>query len=361
MRLLTAGESHGKQLTGIIEGLPKGLKIDESLIKHEMQSRQKGYGRGARMKIEDDQFEITSGLRGGITTGAPITLVVENKDYVNWLDIMDPWNQTTRIENKHMPRPGHADLGGALKYQDKDIRNVIERSSARETAMRVALGAICRQLLAQLHIQISSSVLSVGGVCGNEGESHIQNKIDMLRKDGDTIGGEVEVRIQNMPAGIGSFMHYDLRLDAHMAFAIMSIQAAKGVSFGNTSHTTTESGSLVHDPIVWDEKKGYYHLSNNAGGIVGGMSNGEDIIIRAQVKPIPTLAKPLASVNLVTKEAEQALYERSDVSVLHAFGVVAEAMSAITLCERILSEFPAQTMDRLIRYFEDFREEVRTF
>lgn len=361
MRLLTSGESHGKQLTGIIEGLPKGLFINADLIKQEMASRQHGYGRGGRMKIENDQFEIVSGLRGGITTGAPLTVVIENKDYVNWLDVMDPWNKPTRVENKHMPRPGHADLGGALKYQDADIRNYIERSSARETAMRVALGAICRQLLAQLGIQITSTVHSVAGVVGSEDEEHVQAKIDKLRKEGDTAGGEVEIQIANMPIGIGSFMHYDLRLDAHLAFAIMSIQASKGVSFGNAKHSSTKEGSLVHDPIAWNAERGYYHLTNNAGGIVGGMSNGEDIIIRAQVKPIPTLAKPLASVNLITKQEEQALYERSDVSVLHAFGVVAEAMSAITLCERILNEFPSQTMDRLTRYFEMYKEEVRTF
>lgn len=361
MRLLTSGESHGKQLTGIIEGLPKGLVIDAHVIRQEMKRRQHGYGRGGRMKIENDHFEIVSGLRGGITTGAPLTVVIENKDYMNWLDVMDTWNTPTRIENKHMPRPGHADLGGALKYQDTDIRNYIERSSARETAMRVALGAICRQLLAQLHIQISSSVVSVAGVPGTEDEQCVKDKIDKLRSEGDTAGGEVEIQITNMPVGIGSFMHYDLRLDAHLAFAIMSIQASKGVSFGNANHASTQKGSLVHDPIAWDEEKGYYHLTNNAGGIVGGMSNGESIIIRAQVKPIPTLTKPLESVNLLTKETEQALYERSDVSVLHAFGVVAEAMSAITVCERILTEFPAQTMERLVRSFELYKEEVRTF
>lgn len=361
MRLLTSGESHGKQLTGIIEGLPKGLKIDADLIRQEMSSRQHGYGRGGRMKIENDQFEIVSGLRSGTTTGAPLTVVIANKDYVNWLDVMDPWKESTRVENKHMPRPGHADLGGALKYQDADIRNYIERSSARETAMRVALGAICRQLLAQLGIHITSSVHSVAGVVGSEEEASVQAKIDSLRQEGDTAGGEVEIQITNMPIGIGSFMHYDLRLDAHLAFAIMSIQAAKGVSFGNAKHAASKAGSLVHDPIAWDSQKGYYHTSNNAGGIVGGMSNGEDIVIRVQVKPIPTLAKPLASVNLITKEIEQALYERSDVSVLHAFGVVAEAMSAITLCERILAEFPAQTIERLVHYFETYKEEVRTF
>lgn len=361
MRLLTSGESHGKQLTGIIEGLPKGLELNEALIRKEMVSRKRGYGRGGRMKIEDDAFSIVSGLRGGVTTGAPLTVVIENKDYVNWLDVMDPWERPTRVENKHMPRPGHADLGGALKYQDADIRNYIERSSARETAMRVALGAICRQLLAQLQISIESKVHAVAGVLGSEDESAIQQKIDALRKDGDTAGGEVVIAIRNMPAGIGSFMHYDNRLDAKLAFAIMSIQASKGVSFGNAQHAVMNEGSLVHDPIGWNEKEGYYHLTNNAGGIVGGMTNGETVIIHAMVKPIPTLAKPLSSVNLITKEKARALYERSDVTVLHAFGVVAEAMSAITLCEVILSEFPAQTMDRLVRYFEMYREEVRTF
>lgn len=361
MRLLTSGESHGKQLTGIIEGLPKGLQLDKDLIRAEMASRQHGYGRGGRMKIENDAFEIVSGLRGGVTTGAPLTVVIKNKDYVNWLDVMDPWSAATRVEDKHMPRPGHADLGGALKYQDADIRNYIERSSARETAMRVALGAICRQLLAQLGISIHSHVHSVAGLKGTEAEVHIQEKIDQLRKDGDTAGGEIEIRIENMPAGVGTFMHYDKRLDAHLAFAIMSIQASKGVSFGDATHAATAPGSLVHDPIAWNEQRGYYHLSNHAGGIVGGMTNGEDIVIRAQVKPIPTLAKPLESVHLITKTNENALYERSDVTVLHAFGVVAEAMSALTLCERILEEFPAATMERLIRYFEDYREEVRTF
>lgn len=361
MRLLTSGESHGQQLTGIIEGLPKGLKLDEKVIRQTMVSRQHGYGRGGRMKIESDSFEIVSGLRGSITTGAPLTVVIKNKDYVNWLDVMDPWQTPTRVENKHMPRPGHADLGGALKYQDADIRNYIERSSARETAMRVALGAICQQLLAQLNIHIKSEVAAVAGITGTEEDKAIQERIDGLRKEGDTAGGEVQITVSNMPIGIGSFMHYDQRLDAHLAFAIMSIQASKGVSFGNAKHSATQVGSLVHDPIAWSKERGYYHLTNNAGGIVGGMSNGEDITICAQVKPIPTLAKPLASVNLKTKQVEEALYERSDVTVLHAFGVVAEAMVAITLCERILLEFPASTMDRLSRYFEDYRNEVRDF
>lgn len=361
MRLLTSGESHGQQLTGIIEGLPKGLKLDEQLIRQTMTSRKQGYGRGGRMKIENDSFEIVSGLRGSITTGAPLTVVIKNKDYVNWLDVMDPWQSPTRDENKYMPRPGHADLGGALKYQDADIRNCIERSSARETAMRVALGAICQQLLAQLNIYIKSEVISVAGIMGTEEDGKIQEKISELRQEGDTAGGEVKITVSNMPIGIGSFMHYDRRLDAHLAFAIMSIQAAKGISFGNVKHATTQVGSLVHDPIAWSEQRGYYHLTNNSGGIVGGMSNGEDIVMCAQVKPIPTLAKPLPSVNLKTKQAADALYERSDVTVLHAFGVVAEAMVAITLCEQILLEFPAVTMERLNRYFKQYRNEVRDF
>lgn len=362
MRLLTAGESHGKQLTGIIEGIPKGLEINQKLIQEEMSNRMQGYGRGKRMKIENDAFEIVSGLRAGVTTGAPITIVIANKDYVNWIELMDPWKTSTNFsEKKHTPRPGHADLGGVLKYQDADIRNVIERSSARETAMRVALGSICRQLLAQLGIWLESKIVTVAGIEGSESDSHVQKKLDTIRNTGDTAGGEVEIQIRNLPAGIGSFMHYDLRLDAHLSFAIMSIQAAKGVSFGDVKHTVSHLGSAVHDPILWNEKRGYYHLTNHAGGIVGGMSNGEDIVIRAQVKPIPTLAKPLMSVNVMTKESEKALYERSDVSVLHAFGVVAEAMCAITLCERLLLEFPSQTMERLKRYFSEYKEAVRTF
>lgn len=361
MRILTSGESHGKQLTGIIEGFPAGLQLDKQFIQTQLSERKKGYGRGGRMKIESDTFEIVSGLRGGITTGAPITIIIENKDYGNWLDVMDAWNKPTRKENKHTPRPGHADLGGSIKYKTRDIRNIIERSSARETAMRVAIGAICEMLLNAVKIKINTEIVRVGKIFQDEESEEAQKFIDRLRKAGDTSGGEVAVSVCNMPIGFGDFMHFDNRLDAHLSFAIMSIQAAKGISFGESSVNSFEVGSTVHDQIDWNVEKGFHHLTNHAGGIVGGMTNGETIKMHIQVKPIPTLAKPLQSINILSHEKENALYERSDVTVLYAFSQVAKAMTSIKLCEVLLNDYTHTHIDDIKINIERIRTEALKF
>ncbi|MFI3130765.1 chorismate synthase, partial [Mammaliicoccus sciuri] len=330
MRYLTSGESHGPQLTVIIEGVPANLKIDVNEINEEMFKRQGGYGRGRRMQIEKDSVEIVSGVRHGYTLGSPITLIVKNDDFKHWRKIMgaDPLTEEELENMKRVitkPRPGHADLVGGMKYNHRDLRNVLERSSARETAARVAVGAVSKILLKALDIEIYSRVIEIGGVkddyeytleevkqnidhndvrCINdEVAEKMRNRIDEAKKDGDSIGGIVEVVVENMPAGIGSYVHYDRKLDGRLAQAVVSINAFKGVSFGEGFKAAEKPGSEIQDEIAYDSEIGYHRLSNHLGGLEGGMSNGMPIVINGVMKPIPTLYKPLNSVDIDSKDS----------------------------------------------------------
>ena len=366
-RFLTAGESHGKGLTMVIEGLPAGLPLSEADIATDLGRRQGGYGRGGRMKIEQDHAEITAGVRHGRTLGSPVALWVQNKDWVNWTEKMAIEPIAAKIERVTRLRPGHADLPGAIKYGFDDVRNVLERASARETAARVAVGGVAKRLLAEFGVAFSSHTIAIGGVraprvespdwaalesdpvrCADaDASAAMVAAIDAAKHDGDTVGGEVEVRATGVPLGIGSYVHWDRKLDGRIAQAICSINAFKGVGFGFGFEGTNLRGSKVHDVILpqseWDGQP-WRHATNNHGGIEGGMSTGEPIIVRCAVKPIPTLAHPLPSVDLDTGEEVIAHYERSDVCVVPAAGVVAEAMVAIILADAWLEKFGGDTL-----------------
>ncbi|MBZ6526395.1 chorismate synthase [Aerococcaceae bacterium DSM 111021] len=385
MRFITAGESHGPELTTIIEGLPAGLPIDVDGINHELAKRQEGYGRGNRMKIETDTVEITSGVRYGKTLGSPITMVVANRDNKNWKSVMsiepndDPKSRKRRAV--HRPRPGHADLVGGIKYHHEDLRNVLERSSARETAMRVAIGAVAKQLLNALNIDIVAYVCEIGGIQGQADttklslsdirdladkspvkmvdstqEQAVIEKIDQTKRDGNTLGGVVEVIAEGLPAGLGSYTQFDKKLDGRLAQAIMSINAFKGVEIGDGFEVGRRYGSEVMDEIAYTPEKGFYRLSNHLGGLEGGMTNGMPIIIRGVKKPIPTLYRPLQSVDIYTKENYEANIERSDTTAVPAASVVAQAVIATELVQAILEKFPHDSFIELQRAVKSYRE-----
>ncbi|HML98616.1 MAG TPA: chorismate synthase [Tepidiformaceae bacterium] len=366
-RFLTAGESHGKGLTMVIEGVPSGLPLSEADIAPDLARRQGGYGRGGRMKIEQDHAEIMAGVRHGLTLGTPIALWVQNRDWVNWTEKMAIEPVETEIERVTRLRPGHADLPGAIKYGFDDVRNVLERASARETAARVAVGAVAKRFLAEFGVAFHSHTLSIGGVRANVpadvdwaaveadpvrssdpvASEAMVAAINAAKPDGDTVGGEVEVRVSGVPIGLGSHVHWDRKLDGRIAQAICSINAFKAVGFGLGFEGAAMRGSKVHDvilPVAGWKGLPWRHATNNHGGIEGGMSTGEDIIVRAAVKPIPTLAHPLPSVDLDTGEEVLAHYERSDVCVVPAAGVVAEAMVAIVLADAWLEKFGGDTL-----------------
>jgi len=330
LRYLTAGESHGRALVAILEGVPAGLKINEVGINKELKRRQAGFGRGKRMQIEKDKARIISGLRKGLTLGSPIALLIENKDF--------------SIETKPSvlsARPGHADLAGLLKYGFHDIRDVLERASARSTASTVGIGAICKRLLGEFKIALSSKVLSIGGEIS---KLAMKEKIIEAIKNKDTVGGVFEVRVKNVPAGLGSYTQPDRRLNTRLSAGIMSIPGIKGVEIGLGFGYADNFGSEVHDAIYYDKNKGYFRKTNNAGGIEGGISNGEEIVLRACMKPISTLLKPLASVNIVTKKTSQAAVERSDICVVEAAGVVAESACAYVLADAFLEKFGSDSL-----------------
>jgi chorismate synthase len=376
-RFLTAGESHGKGLTMIVEGLPAGLPLSEADIAADLRRRQGGYGRGGRMKIEQDYAEITAGVRHGRTLGSPIALWVQNRDWVNWTEKMAIEPVEAEIERVTRLRPGHADLPGAVKYGFDDVRNVLERASARETAARVAVGGVAKRLLAEFGVDFHSHTLAIGGVRSNAGAAidwaaleedpvrcadaaaskGMVEAIDGAKQLGDTLGGEVEVRVSGVPLGLGSYVHWDRKLDGRIAQAICSINAFKGVGFGYGFEGTNLRGSQVHDVILpvdrWDGVP-WRHATNNHGGIEGGMSTGEAIVVRCAVKPIPTLAHPLPSVDLETGAEVLAHYERSDVCVVPAAGVVAEAMVAIILADAWLEKFGGDTLDEIRRNVESY-------
>lgn len=390
MRYLTAGESHGPQLTTIIEGLPAGMPISNVDINEQLGRRQKGHGRGRRMQIEKDLAFIASGIRHGYTLGSPVALVVENDDWKHWTKIMGSEalseEEVDDVKRKiTRPRPGHADLNGGIKYGHRDLRNVLERSSARETTVRVAAGAVAKKLLALLGIEVASHVLEIGGVKANPGpyetiqqlqevteassvrcfdpevEQQMMDAIDDAKTKGDSIGGIVEVIVEGMPVGVGSYVHYDRKLDAKLAAAIVGINAFKGVEIGIGFEAAHRFGSQVHDEIAWDKDKGYYRLSNRLGGFEGGMTNGMPIVIRGVMKPIPTLYKPLKSVDIDTKEVFEASVERSDSCAVPAAAVVAEAVVAWELAAAIVEQFPSDRFEQLADYLKAYREEVKEF
>ncbi len=374
MRYLTSGESHGPQLTVIVEGVPANLEIKVEDINKEMFKRQGGYGRGRRMQIEKDTVEIVSGVRNGYTLGSPITMVVTNDDFTHWRKIMGaaPISDEERENMKRTitkPRPGHADLVGGMKYNHRDLRNVLERSSARETATRVAVGALCKVLLEQLDIEIYSRVVEIGGIKDkdfydsetfkanldrndvrviDDGIAQaMRDKIDEAKNDGDSIGGVVQVVVENMPVGVGSYVHYDRKLDGRIAQGVVSINAFKGVSFGEGFKAAEKPGSEIQDEILYNTELGYYRGSNHLGGLEGGMSNGMPIIVNGVMKPIPTLYKPLNSVDINTKEDFKATIERSDSCAVPAASIVCEHVVAFEVAKALLEEFQSNHIEQL--------------
>ncbi|HID4981760.1 TPA: chorismate synthase [Staphylococcus aureus] len=383
MRYLTSGESHGPQLTVIVEGIPANLEIKVEDINKEMFKRQGGYGRGRRMQIEKDTVEIVSGVRNGYTLGSPITMVVTNDDFTHWRKIMGaaPISEEERENMKRTitkPRPGHADLVGGMKYNHRDLRNVLERSSARETAARVAVGALCKVLLQQLDIDIYSRVVEMGGikdkdfydsetfkanldrndvrVIDDSIAQAMRDKIDEAKNEGDSIGGVVQVVVENMPVGVGSYVHYDRKLDGKIAQGVVSINAFKGVSFGEGFKAAEKPGSEIQDEILYNSEIGYYRGSNHLGGLEGGMSNGMPIIVNGVMKPIPTLYKPLNSVDINTKEDFKATIERSDSCAVPAASIVCEHVVAFEIAKALLEEFQSNHIEQLQQQIADRRQ-----
>ena len=388
MRYLTAGESHGPRLTAIIEGVPAGLPLTADYINTELKRRQGGYGRGARMKIESDQVEITSGVRHGLTMGGPITLNVTNLDHQKWLEIMsaaDVDEKKKGLRKITKPRPGHADLVGGMKYRFDDLRNSLERSSARETTMRVAVGAVAKRLLEEIGVGVASHIVTFGGIdidvpnnltvaeikeraaqsevsiVNPEREEEIKAYIDQIKKDGDTIGGVIETVVGGVPVGLGSYVQWDKKLDAKIAQGVVSINAFKGVEFGVGFEAGRLKGSQVMDEILWSEEDGFTRRTNNLGGFEGGMTNGQPIVVRGVMKPIPTLYKPLMSVDIETHEPYKATVERSDPTALPAAGVVMESVVATVLATEVLEKFSSDNLEELKDAVVRHREFVKNF
>ena len=388
MRYLTAGESHGPRLTAIIEGVPAGLPLTAEYINAELKRRQGGYGRGARMKIESDQVEITSGVRHGLTMGGPITLNVTNLDHQKWLEIMsvaDVDEKKKGLRKITKPRPGHADLVGGMKYRFDDLRNSLERSSARETTMRVAVGAVAKRLLEEIGVEVASHIVTFGGIdidvpdnltvteikeraaqsevsiVNPEREEEIKTYIDQIKKDGDTIGGVIETIVGGVPVGMGSYVQWDKKLDAKIAQGVVSINAFKGVEFGVGFEAGRLKGSQVMDEILWSEEDGFTRRTNNLGGFEGGMTNGQPIVVRGVMKPIPTLYKPLMSVDIETHEPYKATVERSDPTALPAAGVVMESVVATVLATEVLEKFSSDNLEELKDAVARHREFVKNF
>jgi len=380
LRYFTSGETHGKCLTAIVEGMPAGVKIDLEKINDALARRQQGYGRGGRMQIEKDTAEILSGVRGGYTLGSPVAIRINNRDWENWEEIMG--SEFSNGEKAvSCPRPGHADLTGGMKYNHKDLRNVLERASARETAARVAVGALVKQVLEPFSIEFMSHVVSIGsvadtadwhedgffekvknspvGFADKDAEKKAMEYIDDIKAKGESCGGVVEVIVNGLPAGLGSYVHYDRKLDANIAFSVMSVQAIKGVEFGMGFKCAETCGSKVHDEIFYDD--GFNRNTNNAGGIEGGMSNGEPVIVRAAMKPIPTLYTPLSTVELSDKSAKKAAVERSDICAVPACSVVVEAVVAFEIAKAFLDKFSGDCMDDIKAYYNIYKERISEY
>lgn len=399
LRYLTAGESHGKQLTAILEGMPSGLKLDAASIDADLSRRQSGYGRGGRMRIEADRVEITSGVRWGVTLGSPIAMNIRNRDWENWVGIMGPEVPPSYDLSRTVTRarPGHADLTGGIKYGHRDLRNILERSSARETAARVAVGAAAKRLLGEFGISVVSYVTGIGGArwkrsgattpeelfkraeasevrCPDKKSSvEMMKSIDSARKNGDSLGGVFEVVATGVPPGLGSHVQWDRKLDSLLAAALMSVQAIKGVEVGLGFGVGTLPGSLVHDEIFygkgvkkapsgyWPQTPSFFRKTNNAGGIEGGMSNGEPVVLRAAMKPIPTLYKPLRSVDIETKRPFKASVERSDVCAVPAAAVIGEAVVAFELARVFLEKFSGDSVAEIERNYRGYLKQVAEY
>ena len=384
-RFLTAGESHGEALVAVIDGVPAGLAMAEADVNEDLARRQRGYGRGGRMKIERDQVRILSGVRGGSTLGSPITLQIANRDWENWKSTMAVSTPAAGTSPKEVtrPRPGHADLAGAMKYGHRDIRNVLERSSARETTARVAVAAVGRRLLAEFGITILSHVTEIGGVripaelgipwdelraraeasevrCADPAtEAAMMAAIDEAKVKGDTLGGVFEVVALGCPVGLGSYVQWDRRLDGRLAQAFCSIQAIKGCELGLGFEAARRPGSAVHDEILFDAASGFRRSSNNAGGLEGGVTNGQPVIVRAAMKPLSTLRTPLKSVDLATKQAVEAVVERSDVCAVPAAAVVGEAMMAIVIAQAFLEKLGGDSVDEIRRNYTAYQDALK--
>jgi chorismate synthase len=383
----TAGESHGPQLTIIVQGIPAGLKLDRTRINNDLARRQHGYGRGGRMKIETDEANIVGGVRGGETLGSPIAIVINNKDFENWRGAMDPWDldeHETHKRRVHAPRPGHVDLAGGMKYDRRDLRDILERASARETAGRVAAGAIAKELLRAFGIEIRSGVVSVGDAgdpeyapsweelqnvdedsplraINKEHEAKMIEAVDRAKEAGETLGGTIIVAARGVPVGLGSYVQWNEKLDGRIAQAILSIHAVKAVAIGEGVSAARKLGSEVHDPIYFDEERRYYRNTNRAGGLEGGVTNGQDVVVRAFMKPISTLRRGLPSIDIETREPHRSQWERSDVTAVPACGVVCEAMLAIVLAGAMREKFGGDTLAAMRRSYDAYFDDLRRF
>ena len=387
-RFTTAGESHGPALVAIVEGLPAGMPVNVDQINHELWRRQQGYGRGGRMKIEQDRVEILSGVRHGLTLGSPLALTIENKDWANWNEVMAVEATEIAPEKSRRvkrPRPGHADLAGGLKYDVRDLRNVLERASARETTARVACGALAKQLLGNFSVEIRSHVIQLGGIpeklleltfdriaaipedaplhCADpEIQQRMIDLIDHTKREGDTLGGIFEVAARGVIPGLGSHTSWDAKLDGRLAQAIMSIHAVKAVAIGAGVEASSLPGSEVHDEIAYNEEtKEFIRATNRAGGLEGGVTNGEELRVRGHLKPISTLRRALRSVDIDTKQEERAAFERSDITVVPAAGVIGEAMVALVLAGAMREKFGGDSVGEMRRNFDGYREQLRGY
>jgi chorismate synthase len=381
LRFTTAGESHGPGLVAIVEGLPAGLELDRQALDRDMTRRQLGHGRGGRMKIESDSVEIRSGIRHGRTLGSPIAVLIANRDYPNWEERMNPWPVEGEVEESHLPRPGHADLAGALKFGHRDVRNVLERASARETAARVAAGTIAKGFLSVVGVSIFSHVIQIASVSAPErddlapedfegvDDSPVRSldpaaseamvaEIDRLRKENESLGGKFEVRAFGVIPGIGSHVSWSEKLDGRLAQAVCSIQSVKGVSLGEGWDVAGKPGSAAHDEIFFSEDRGWYRETNRAGGLEGGMTNGEPLVVQAAIKPISTMTQPLRSVDMETKEPAQAMRERTDSTVVPAAAVVAEAMVALVLAGAYREKFGGDHIDDVLAALSAYKERI---
>jgi chorismate synthase len=380
-RFTTAGESHGPGLVAIVEGLPAGLELEREALDRDLRRRQLGHGRGGRMKIETDAVEVRSGVRHGRTLGTPVAVLVANRDYANWEERMNPWPVAAEVEEVHLPRPGHADLAGLQKFGHSDVRNVLERASARETAARVAAGSLARAFLAAVGVSVHSHVLQIGSVRAPEPEDlgpddfdgvdedpvrcldpassrAMVEEIDRLRKANESLGGSFEVRAFGLVPGLGSHVSWEQKLDGRLAQAVVSIQSVKGVSIGEAWMVAGRPGSEVHDEIFWSDERGYHRETNRAGGLEGGMTNGKPLLVRGAIKPISTLTKPLRSVDTETKQPAEALRERTDSTVVPAAAVVGEAMVCLTLARCYREKFGGDHIDDVLGALEAYKERI---
>jgi chorismate synthase len=383
----TAGESHGPQLTIIVTGMPAGVRLDRQRINGDLARRQHGYGRGGRMKIEHDEAQIVGGIRGGETIGSPVAIVIPNLDHENWQGAMDPWSLDSAEAEKrrvHAPRPGHVDLIGGMKYDRRDLRDVLERASARETASRVAAGAVAKELLRAFGIEIRSGVVSVGSAgdpeysptwdelsavdeesplraVKREHEAAMTRAVDAAREAGETLGGTIVIAAHGVPIGLGSYVQWTEKLDGRIGQAILSIHAVKAVAIGDGVSGARRVGSEVHDPIYFDEQRRYHRTTNRAGGMEGGVTNGQDVVVRAFMKPISTLRKGMPSVDIETRQPHRSQWERSDVTAVPACGVVCEAMLAVVLADAMREKFGGDSLAEMKRNYDAYLEQLRRF